>query len=105
REALLDALASLGYQPDAVPDGEEALAWLDIHGDGVWAVVSEVAMAGLGGQGLARRMAVAWPDVPVILTTSSPVPTPGEPAAAPHLRLAKPFSVDQLAQALAAARP
>jgi len=101
REALVDALTSLGYRPDAVDDGEEALAWVDAHGGRVWAVVSERAMAGLGGEGLARRMAVAWPDVPVILTTSALCPPPAEPG----LRLPKPFSVEQLARVLAAARP
>ena len=100
RAALVDVLGSLGYRSEVVGDGDDALAWLHRPGAHADAVLSDVAMAGLGGEGLARRMAVSWPEVPVILTTSAP----GDGTVAGAVfRLAKPFSIEQLARALGAA--
>ena len=105
RAALVETLASLGYRPQAVADGDDALDWLGRSGVRTDAVVSDVAMAGLGGEGLARRMAVAYPEMPIVLTTAAPWVSAGpeRPARGRVFRLPKPFSVEQLARVLRAA--
>ena len=106
REALTDVLAAIGYRCEAVADGEDALAWLAGSGRVPAVVVSDVAMPGLGGEGLARRMAEGWPHVPVLLTAPGPSVPPSPPNGQGRrlTRLTKPFSIEQLADALATAQ-
>jgi CheY-like chemotaxis protein len=106
RDLLVDTLTTLGYRAEAVADGDAALRWLRRRGHCADVILSEVAMAGLGGEGLARRVHGAWPHLPVILTTSQAVaPTaPGLSLRAGDVsRLRKPFSTEQLAAAIARA--
>jgi signal transduction histidine kinase len=101
RAALADVLRSLGYQARAVADGEQALEVLERTT--VDAVVSDVSMPGLGGEGLARRIAERWPGIPVILTSAHPQARAAAPGGASRaIRLRKPFSSRQVARALRA---
>jgi CheY-like chemotaxis protein len=103
RSAMVDVLESMGYAPHTVADGAEAVDRLRHSGPDIRAVLSELAMPGLGGEGLAREMARAWPDVPLILVT--PAPDGAAPTATTKQvrHLPKPFSAEQLAHTLRAA--
>ena len=100
RSSLVQVLEHLGYAVTAVGDGEEAVSLLENEAAGVDAVISDVMMPGLGGEGLARVLAERHPGLPVILVSGHPMERPTE--AGPVLRMQKPFSSCQLAQALRA---
>ena len=82
------------------PNGKEALAYLDQQSASVTAVVSDVMMPVMGGDDLARAVARRWPAIPVVLISGNPMPqSPGNVAGEP-VRLNKPFTSNQLAEAL-----
>jgi PAS domain S-box-containing protein len=104
RAALGQILESRGYVVTLASDGKEALAYLDRQSASVTAVVSDVMMPGIGGDDLARAVAKRWPAIPVVLISGNPMPqarqrtVAGEP-----VRLNKPFTSNQLAEALRSA--
>ena len=109
RHPLGQILESLGYVVTLVADGEEAVAVLEGKAAELSAVVSDVLMPGMGGEGLARVIADRWPALPLILVSGSPlVPSQAvaKPAQTPAgesfegglIRLAKPFSSAELAE-------
>lgn len=106
RAALTNLLKRLGYTATEASSGEEALSWLEDHAPSIAVVVCDVIMPGMGGENLATSINARWPAVPVILVSGYPPPPLAADAledsspALPILRLQKPFSSRQMAQAL-----
>ncbi len=65
---ISETLEAAGFSVDRVSDGWEALAYFARHPYDL--VISGIAIAGLGGVELTRRLRQAAPGVPVILTSS-----------------------------------
>ena len=114
RTALGQVLESLGYVVELAGDGREALTILEREPSALNGVVSDVVMPGMGGEEVARIVTERWPDLPVVLVSGYPVPTThGHPGASTAgtvdrhagrvIRLAKPFTLNQLAETLRAA--
>ncbi|MGG5809868.1 PAS domain-containing protein [Falsiroseomonas sp. CW058] len=99
-ESTAAMLEELGYDVIRAASGEEALGALARHPH-LGLVVTDYAMPGMTGATLAQRVAERRPGLPVILATGHAGPwpdTPGAPA-----RLAKPYSLTELSEAVAAA--
>jgi CheY-like chemotaxis protein len=93
------ALEEAGYGVITAGNGQEALEVLKRRGD-VAMVLSDVLMPVLGGEELARRLAVEHPAVRVLLTSGHPEsPTHMEGLSHTPL-LQKPFSPDELLRAV-----
>jgi CheY-like chemotaxis protein len=103
-QLVLDSAAEmaeeLGYRVLRAASGEEAVAAVEAHPE-VALVVSDYAMPGMTGVALAAVVAERWPDLPFLLATGHAGPWP-EGEGTP-IRLAKPFSLGQLSDALAVA--
>jgi CheY-like chemotaxis protein len=63
-------------------------------------VITDYAMPGMTGLDLATRLKLVQPKLPIVLATGYAELPPGAPIDFP--RLAKPYTQDQLAEALAA---
>jgi PAS domain S-box-containing protein len=96
-ESTAAMLEELGYEPVAAGSGEAALALLAARRDLV-AVLTDHAMPGMTGAVLAQRLNEERPGLPVILATGYAGTWSEEGEARP--RLAKPYSLTQLSQAL-----
>ena len=94
-------LEDAGFHAWEANSAESALELLASHPDAVQLVVSDVTMPGLGGLGLAKMMAEAWPSTPILLISGRG--QPGAEYRGPFL--AKPFTVEALLDALAAIIP
>ncbi len=98
---VLDSTAALieelGYEVVTATSGEAALALLEAASDPFRAVVTDFAMPGMTGAALAGRIAALHPGLPVILATGHAGPWPDTPG---PQRLAKPYSLAELAMAL-----
>jgi two-component system C4-dicarboxylate transport response regulator DctD len=64
---ISEALAAAGFSVDVVSDGWEALASFARHPYDL--VISGIAIAGLGGIELTRRLRQSAPGVPIVLTS------------------------------------
>jgi signal transduction histidine kinase/ActR/RegA family two-component response regulator len=101
RRSTQRLLEGLGLNVLAVSNGLEALALLErSHGFDV--VMTDVAMPGLDGEGLARRLAEIAPDLPVILYGGNRAPGLDTLAAARRVFVPKPATPENLVAALAA---
>ncbi|NGM21327.1 PAS domain-containing protein [Roseomonas stagni] len=98
---VLDSTAALieelGYEVATATCAEDALAMLDAAQEPFRAVVTDFAMPGMTGAELAGRIGALHPGLPVILASGHAGPWPDGPG---PLRLAKPFSLAELAMAL-----
>jgi signal transduction histidine kinase len=90
-------LEDLGHTVIAASSGEEALD-LVRNDDAIDVVVTDHAMPGLTGVQFAAELQTFRPTLPVILATGYAQLTEGAPADLP--RLVKPFTQDQLAEAV-----
>jgi CheY-like chemotaxis protein len=70
RRATSKVLAAGGYTVVAATSGTEALALLAARPD-IAAVVSDIVMPGMSGVDLAREVATARPDLPLLLISGS----------------------------------
>jgi two-component system cell cycle sensor histidine kinase/response regulator CckA len=70
RRATSKVLAAGGYTVVAATSGSEALALLAAR-PGIAAVVSDIVMPGMSGVDLAREVATARPDLPLVLISGS----------------------------------
>ncbi len=102
-EFVTGLVRELKCEPHRVGSATAAFALLE-QGEQFDIVLSDMVMPGpIGGIDLARRIADRWPDLPVVLMT-------GYSAAATAAReegfqlLLKPYTLEQLGHALAAAR-
>jgi signal transduction histidine kinase/ActR/RegA family two-component response regulator len=90
-------LEDLGHQVVAAPSAAQALAVLR-SGAIVDLVLTDLAMPGTSGVQLASDIGAAWPSLPIILMTGfSEIPIDSD-----LVKLRKPFSQQELGQALAA---
>ena len=97
-------LEAEGYSVLMAESGTEALDLLERHANGVSLVLTDVAMAGISGRELGRRLAVERPDLPVLYMSGFPA----DEAVRNGLLLEhqpfiqKPFAPDALAEAVRA---
>ncbi len=113
RAAMASVLNWLGYTATATDSGEAACPILTDQSASISAIVCDIMMPGMGGHALAQVVADRWPQIPVILVSGYPIPTPpnttpgprgtDESHRGPVPRLQKPFSSRQLAEALGTA--
>ncbi|KMO34407.1 histidine kinase [Methylobacterium variabile] len=92
-------LEDLGHATVWAHTAEAALAELEHEPARFDAVFSDVVMPGIGGVELARRLRVAHPDLPVILTTGYSDVLARDDAHGFEL-VRKPYAADQVARAL-----
>ncbi len=92
-------LDDLGYRTSWAASAEEALQILGADGAGFDAVFSDIVMAGMGGIKLAKHLAQALPEMPVLLASGYSEVLAQEGPQGFEL-LQKPYSADQLSQAL-----
>ena len=105
-EVLLRAIARqlrvLGFEPRTWSDPSQALAELCAQEQAPSLLLSDVVMPGLNGRQLAGALRERWPDLPVLFMSGYTSDVLGELGSGEggELLLQKPFSPDQLAQAL-----
>jgi signal transduction histidine kinase/ActR/RegA family two-component response regulator len=101
-DLLKQMLTSLGYEPVARMDGQEALEVISADPSGFSAVVTDQTMPKLTGLELARAMAEFAPDVPVIILTgyNASLLAEGWKGTSVKLVLHKPVLLQDLAAAL-----
>lgn len=103
RGLLLRALRLVGYTVLAARDGQEALALATAHVGPIHLLVTDLDMPGLAGGELAQALSAQRPDLSVLFISGRPAPRDlgdrvvGRTAAF----LAKPFTLEQLAAAVA----
>ena len=102
RRFLVDSLEALGYRVEEAADGPSGLAALDGAEPDVLLV--DFAMPGMNGAEVAREARARRPDLPVVFATGYSDTQMIEDVAGPGAAvLRKPFGVDDLQAALAAA--
>jgi CheY-like chemotaxis protein len=72
RTKAVRALQEDGYEVLAAESGEAALELLAREGERVRLVLTDVAMAGIGGHELGDRLLVTWPELPVLYMSGYP---------------------------------
>ena len=104
-EALLELmavyLAHLGYEVQSCGSAQEALASFGCHPSGYALLIADVTMPGIGGPELAVWLRDLSPELPVLLTSGysqGQIPLPASQA--PTRLLQKPFSPEQLSEAV-----
>ena len=91
RLTLPEALADEGYEVIEAANGEEALAALDLAGEPIGLMLTDIQLPGaLDGRALAGRCASGSPGLPVIFMSGRPDPLP-DAAGAPQMMVAKPY--------------
>ncbi len=102
-DVTLNRVEALGYVAEAARSGEEALEVLK-SGIGIDAILSDVVMpGGMTGFELARRVRSATPNVRIVLATGFSGNSTADHVALDAPILHKPYSLEELAAALAAA--
>ena len=101
-EAIEAMLNALGFTVVRASDAASALSRLE-HGETADVVLSDIVMDGMSGLDLARRLAEARPDLPVVLMTGYSEALAGRRTEDFPI-LAKPFGPPDLAAAIGRAR-
>jgi len=98
-------LTSLGYQPELVAGGQEALDWLAAHSEPPAAVLLDLAMPGMDGTACFRRMRQCIPELRVVLCSGFAKNARAQQLLDEGVRefLQKPYRAVELAEALASA--
>jgi signal transduction histidine kinase len=99
RSTTVEMLEALGYEVEAARSGTEALQMLERRC--VDLVITDHAMPQMTGAQLAVKLRERWPDLPVIMATGYAELPAGMQLDLP--RLAKPYSQQSLAEAVASA--
>ena len=95
------ALISFGYRVISAENADAALELFDRHGDEITLVLSDVAMPGLSGLDLARELRRRGSNAAVLFMSGyAPGDTVGAEPPEPFERLTKPFSLEELADAV-----
>lgn len=99
------ALTSFGYRVLSAADGESALELYERHGDEITLVLSDVVMPGMGGIEMVRRLAERGSNAVVLFMTgyAHRAGETGHPTPEGTECLQKPFSLEELAEALSRA--
>ena len=98
REIVRRGLEASGYQVHVAADPEEALAVASAIRGPIHLLVTDVVMAGGGGQNLAERLRAIIPALKVLFISGYFDDTPTGPEMLNTFFLQKPFSPDDLAQ-------
>ena len=72
RLCLAEMLQDAGYQVFDACDGQEALTILEVRGEVVRALVSDISMPNVDGLLLAKIVSGRWPHIGIILTSGYP---------------------------------
>jgi PAS domain S-box-containing protein len=72
RASVVRVLEAAGYEVMQAREGQDALDRLERVEGAVDAVLSDVVMPVMGGRELGRRLAAAWPDLPVVWMSGYP---------------------------------
>jgi len=99
RRSVTRWLISEGFEVIAVADGHEALSVLKAAGD-IACVVSDIAMPGLDGEGLAAMLVEQHPELPVVLVSGNRTPNAAFTASPLRAFVPKPLSQVSLSRAL-----
>jgi signal transduction histidine kinase/CheY-like chemotaxis protein len=102
--ATVGALEELGHRPIACASGREALDLLERE-EGIALVVTDVMMPEMTGPELARHVRARWGEIGLLFVTGYVGEAGDAPELAEAALLRKPFTVAQLAEAIAAALP
>jgi signal transduction histidine kinase len=102
RAATVAALVELGHRPLAFGSGEEALNHLD-EDDHFQLIVSDVVMPGIKGPELVSRVLRRFPGIAVLFVTGYAGEAGEAEGFADHELLRKPFTINALQNAVAAA--
>jgi CheY-like chemotaxis protein len=102
RRFLVTVLERAGYQVLAAVDGSEAIAILGNAATVIDAVISDVDMPGASGLEVVAFAEASRPGVGLILASGTNLWT-GEQAVAGVILLQKPFTIDELMNAIEAA--
>ncbi|HUL94064.1 MAG TPA: PAS domain S-box protein [Burkholderiales bacterium] len=102
-EATAEVLVGLGYEPVVFSDSQAALAAFEAAPARFDVVVTDEAMPGLTGTGLAKALHLRRPDLPIVLVSgySGPLLTQQALAAGAEEVLAKPVESREIAATLA----
>ncbi|MDD5559371.1 ATP-binding protein [Candidatus Methylomirabilis sp.] len=102
-ETLVQLLCAMGHEAEAVASGEEGLARLEAGDFDL--VITDLSMPGMSGWEVASVVKARWPRLPVILITGWGEVVEDEQMAISgvDLILPKPFTNEQLLQAIAQA--
>ncbi|MBX9856241.1 MAG: PAS domain-containing protein [Gemmatimonadaceae bacterium] len=101
RHAVARMLTRLGYRSITAEDGEDAIARLVLGGDQVAVVLTDLRMPKMPGDELSEHVHRMRPDLPVLfMSGQADDATVRDTRLANHTVLAKPFSLDELAEAL-----
>ncbi len=100
RRALARMVERSGYSVVEAESAEAALSLLVRGGETFDVVVTDVAMPGLHGDELARRLARELPALGVVLVSGNPLPDPQVGAGAKRRFLQKPVKLEALSAAL-----
>jgi CheY-like chemotaxis protein len=100
RESLREWLELEGYRVACAANGQEALDWLDTHGEERCVMVLDLFMPVLDGWQVYERLRSRGklPTLEVLVTTSAPHKAPAGATV-----LAKPLDLDELLEAVRAA--
>ncbi len=100
-EALHDILCSLGHEAAMTTSGAEGLALLADRRFDI--VLTDLGMPGMSGWDVAMAVKAGWPELPVILVTGwgDTLGREGIEGTGVDLILTKPYTIEQLTQALA----
>src|SRR4051812_40937499 len=72
RMVAVEALQDAGFHVHEARDGQEALTILEVRGDTIRALVSDIAMPSLNGLDLAGIVAARWPHIGIVLVSALP---------------------------------
>jgi CheY-like chemotaxis protein len=105
RKALMESLELLNYRVLEAVNGQEALAVLKQHGDGIDLLLSDVVMPGMGGKALLHALRESALAIPVVLLTGHPLEKEMEKLRAQGMAdwLPKPPELEKLAEVVARA--
>jgi PAS domain S-box-containing protein len=105
RKAVVDSLEVLNYRVVEATTGHEALAMLELHGDDIALVLSDVGAPGAGGVALLHALRARGLPARVVMLTSHPMAKEMENLRAQGMIdwLPKPPSLEQLAEVVAQA--
>jgi CheY-like chemotaxis protein len=105
RKAVADSLETLNYRVMEATNGHEALAMLELYGDDIALILSDVGAPGVGGVALLHALRARGLPTRVVMLTSHPMKKEMESLRAQGMIdwLPKPPSLEQLAEVVAQA--
>jgi two-component system cell cycle sensor histidine kinase/response regulator CckA len=105
RKAVVDSLKTLNYRVMEAANGHEALAILELYGDDIALILSDVGVPGVGGVALLHALRARGLPARVVMLTSHPMKKEMESLRAQGMIdwLPKPPSLEQLAEVVAQA--